>query len=193
MDDLPPLVQQAYAAARRVGFPVSKDESVGTGFACLPDTGRFLAMLAASCMRIGELGTGAGIGTAWMASAMPADCTLVTAEIDEQRAAAAREVFADDPRVTVVTGDAFSAISLGGPYDLLFSDCRADKETLVDLLTIGGRIVMDDVTPLELLPPDSPFRAGDAKRQFFASPRLASTEVVLPDLRNALLVGTRRA
>ena len=193
MDDLPPVVQQAYAAARRVGFPVSKDESAGTGFACLPDTGRFLAMLAASCTRIGELGTGAGIGTAWMASAMPAECTLVTAEIDEQRAAAAREVFADDPRVTVVTGDAFSAISLGGPYDLLFSDGGGAQDTLVDLLAIGGRIVMDDITPAELLPPDSPFRTGDGKREFFASPRLASTEVVLPDLRNALLVGTRTA
>jgi predicted O-methyltransferase YrrM len=191
MDELPPLVQQAYAAARRVGFPLTAAESTGTGCACLPAAGRFLAMLAASCTRIGELGTGTGIGTAWMASAMPAECTLVTAEIDEQRAAAAREVFADDPRVTVVTGDSFSAISLGGPYDLLFSDGGGGLETLVDLLTIGGRVVMDDVTPLELLAEDSPFLATDPKRAFFADPRLVSTEVVLPDLRNALLAGTR--
>jgi len=47
--------------------------------------------------------------------------------------------------------------------------------------------------PEDALPPDSPFRAGDPKREFFASPRLASAEVVLPDLRNALLVGTRTA
>jgi predicted O-methyltransferase YrrM len=193
MEQLPPLVQQAYEAARRVGFPLSRAESTGSGFACLPDTGRFLAMLAAGCGRIGELGTGAGIGTAWMASAMPAECTLVTAEIDEQRAAAAREVFADDPRVTVVTGDAFAAISLGGPYDLLFSDGGGAQQTLIDLLAIGGRLVMDDVTPLELLPEGSPFRANDPKRTFFADSRLVSTEVVLPDLRNSLLTGTRRA
>ncbi len=192
MDELPPLVQQAYAVARRVGFPLTAAKSTGTGCACLPDTGRFLAMLAAGCTRIGEFGTGIGIGTAWMASAMPAECTLVTAEIDEQRAAAAREVFADDPRVTVVTGESLSTISLGGPYDLLFSDCAVDREPLVDLLTIGGRVVMDDVTPLGLLPEDSPFRANDPKRDFFfANPRLVSTEVVLPDLRNALLAGTR--
>src|ERR1700728_3210294 len=168
MDELPPLVQQAYAVARRVGFPLTAAESTGTGFACLPDTGRFLAMLAAGCTRIGELGTGAGIGTAWMASAMPAECTLVTAEIDEQRAAAARELFESDPRVTVVTGDSFAAISLGRPYDLLFSDGGGGQPELVDLLTIGGRVVMDDVTPTTLLPGDSPFRrADDPKREFF--------------------------
>jgi predicted O-methyltransferase YrrM len=191
MEVFPPLVQQAYAAARRIGFPLTREESAGSGCACLPGTGRFLAMLAAGCSRIGELGTGAGIGTAWMASAMPAECTLVTAEIDEERAAAAREVFADDPRVTVVSGDSLRTVSLGGPYDLLFCDSGGDMETLVDLLTIGGRVVMDDVTPLALLPDDSPFRTGDPKRAFFADPRLVSTEVVLPDLRNALLTGTR--
>lgn len=189
--DFPPLVQQAYAAAQRVGFPLTREESNGSGFACLPGTGRFLAVLAAGCARIGELGTGTGIGTAWMASAMPATCTLVTAEIDERRAAAAREVFSDDPRVTVVTGDSVSMVSLGGPYDLLFSDGGGGEEELVDLLTIGGRVVMDDITPVELLPDDSPFRTGDPKRTFFADPRLVSTEVVLPDLRNSLLVGTR--
>jgi len=194
MDDLPPLVQQAYAAARRVGFPLTHEESDGSGCACLPDTGRFLAMLAADRTRIGELGTGTGVGTAWMASAMPPGCTLVTAERDERRAAAAREVFADDPRVTVVTGDSFATIALGGPYDLLFSDGGGGQDELVGLLTIGGRVVMDDVTPWQLLPDDSPFkRADDPKRRFFADPRLVSTEVVLPDLRNALLVGTRAA
>ena len=35
-------------------------------------------------------------------------------------------------------------------------------------------------------------RATDAKRQLFsADPRLVSAEVVLPDLQNSLLVGTR--
>jgi predicted O-methyltransferase YrrM len=69
-DDMPLLVQRAYAAARRIGFALTAGESAGTGSACLPGTGRLLAMLAAGCSRIGELGTGAGIGAAWMASAM---------------------------------------------------------------------------------------------------------------------------
>ena len=45
---------------------------------------------------------------------------------------------------------------------------------------------------MERLPPDAPLRAGDLKREFSGGePRLVSTEVVLPDLRNSLLVGTR--
>jgi predicted O-methyltransferase YrrM len=68
----------------------------------------------------------------------------------------------------------------------------ADFAVLVSVLRIGGRIVMDDVTPEHVLPPDSPLRSDDIKRSFFTSePRLTWTEVVLPDLRNSLLVGTR--
>jgi predicted O-methyltransferase YrrM len=166
----------------------------------LPGVGRFLAVLAAGCAggRIGELGTGAGIGAAWMAGAMPADCVLVTAEIDGRLADAARELLAADPRVEVITGDALGAMSGRGPFDLLFADSgvrdEADFAALVGLLRTGGRIVMDDVTPELALPPDSPLRGDDVKRRLFGGEaRLVWTEVVLPDLRNSLLVGTRIA
>jgi predicted O-methyltransferase YrrM len=127
---------------------------------------------------------------------MPADCVLITVEIDEPLARAARELLAEDSRVEVITGDAFRVIPSRGPFDLLFADSGvrdpADFALLVSLLRIGGRIVMDDVTPEDVLPPDSPLRADDIKRGFFTSePRLTWTEVVLPDLRNSLLVGTR--
>jgi len=197
--DIPALVHQAIAAAHRVGFPVDKDDpGRGRGSASLPGTGRFLAMLAAGCRggRIAELGTGAGIGAAWLAGAMPADCTLVTAEIDPARAAAAAQVLAGDERVTVLAGDAASLIAARGPFDLIFADAGVrDAESfgaLVGLLKPGGRIVMDDVTPVAALPAGSPFRERDVKRELFAGePGLTWTEVVLPDLANSLLVGTR--
>jgi predicted O-methyltransferase YrrM len=155
-------------------------------------------VLAAGCAGgwIGELGTAAGVGTAWMAGAMPANCRLTTAEIDERLARAARELFAEDRRIEVITADAVLAMPSRGPFDLLFADSGVRGGTvfaaLVGLLRIGGRIVMDDVTPEHALPPDSPLRASDVKRQFFSDePRLVSTEVVLPDLQNSLLVGTR--
>ncbi len=196
----PELVERAYTAARRIGFPVTAgDPGHGRGSACLPGTGRFLAMLAAGCQggRIGELGTGAGIGAAWMSTAMPADCGLVTAEIDPIRAAAARDLLAADSRVEVLTGDAVELISPRGPFELIFADSGVRSgETfgaLVTLLRPGGRIVMDDLTPLRLLPAASPLHERDIKREMFASePRLTWTEVVLPDLENSLLVGTRR-
>lgn len=203
MDILPPLVTRANSLARELGFPLTREEA-GQGTAnpsaCLPGAGRVLAVLAAGCHggRIGEIGTGAGIGSAWMASAMPADCTLVSVEIDERLARAAAGLFEADSRVRVLTGDARELITPCGPFDLLFADGgwsdSAGFGSLVDLLRAGGRVVMDDVTPARQPPADSPPRSGDAKRDFFfGDPRLISAEVVLPDLRDALLVGTRIA
>ncbi len=199
MDQFPPLVTRAQAVARQSGFPLTREEAgPDRPSACLPGVGRFLAVLAAGCAggRIGELGTGAGIGAAWIASAMPADCVLVTVEIDAVLASAARELLAADSRAEVITGDALGVIPGRGPFDLLFADsgvrAPADFAALVSLLRIGGRIVMDDVTPEHALPADSPLRADDVKRGFFSGEsRLTWTEVVLPDLRNSLLVGTR--
>jgi predicted O-methyltransferase YrrM len=199
MDQFPPLVTRAQAVARQSGFPLTREEAgPDRPSACLPGVGRFLAVLAAGCAggRIGELGTGAGIGAAWIASAMPADCALVTVEIDAVLASAARELLAADSRAEVITGDALGVIPGRGPFDLLFADsgvrAPADFAALVSLLRIGGRIVMDDITPEHARPADSPLRADDVKRGFFSGePRLTWTEVVLPDLRNSLLVGTR--
>ncbi|MEV4264737.1 class I SAM-dependent methyltransferase [Kribbella sp. NPDC049584] len=191
MVDVPPLVERANAAAAEVGMPLARE---GTGpSACLPGVGRFLAVLAAGCLggRIGEMGTGVGVGAAWMASAMPADCQLVTVELDPNRAAAAQRVFADQDRVEVIQGDAFDELALQAPFDLVFVD-GGPSDRVVELLRIGGRLVFDDVTPVEALPADSPYRENDPKREFFfADSRLVATEVVLPDLRNSLLVGTR--
>ncbi|HXZ65182.1 MAG TPA: class I SAM-dependent methyltransferase [Streptosporangiaceae bacterium] len=199
MKGTPALVVRAVAAARRIGFPVTAaDPGHGRGSASLPGTGRFLAVLAAGCQggRIAELGTGAGIGSAWIASAMPADCTLVTAEIDPVRATAAAEVLAIDPRARVLVGDWRTLLPSLAPFDLIFADSgvRDHEEfgSLVGMLTPGGRIVMDDVTPELALPPDSPLRDHDRKRALFeAEDRLVWTEVVLPGLRDSLLVGTR--
>ncbi len=199
MEYVPPLVARAVDLAARMGFPLTREEAgPDRPSACLPGVGRFLALLAAGCVggQIGEMGTGAGIGTSWMADAMPGDCQLVTAEIDEERAAAVRQLFAGDPRVMVIAGDAFAAMTKRGPFDLLFVDSgvRDDGafEALVGRLRIGGRIVMDDVTPQRALPPDSPLLARDVKRRYFGQEtRLIATEVVLPDLQNSLLVGTR--
>jgi predicted O-methyltransferase YrrM len=102
VERLPSLVIRAQALARQAGFALTREE---------PASGR-----------IDELGTGAGIGAGWIASAMPADCALITAEIDEQLASAVRGLFAADPRVEVVTGDALRVMPGRGPFDLLFAD-----------------------------------------------------------------------
>lgn len=194
-ESFPPLIERAWTVARETGFPLCREDAADGPSASLPDTGRFLAMLAAGCPSggIAEMGTGAGVGAAWIASAMPPDCSLVTVELDPGLASAARSLFAGDPRVEVVTGDSRAVLSGRGPFDLLFADGgTGDYDGLVGLVRVGGRLVMDDVTPLHALPEDSPFRDSDPKREFFfGDPRLVSAEVVLPDVRNSLLVGTR--
>lgn len=197
----PPLVQRAVTLARQLRFPLTRDEAgPGRPSASLPDVGRFLAVLAAGCTggRIAEGGTGVGIGAAWIASMMPADCELVTVEIEPRLAAAAQELFAGDDRVKVRCGDAREMLAEHAPYDLVFADGgfrrRGDLERLLGFVRPGGRIVMDDVTPLKVLSPESRdgVAGSDAKRSFFfGTPGLISTEVVLPDLENSLLVGTR--
>jgi predicted O-methyltransferase YrrM len=197
----PPLVEQAIAAARHEGFPLTREEAApGQPSACLPGVGRFLAVLAAGCRggTIAELGTGVGMGAAWLASSMPADCTLLTAELDQRLAEAAARLLASCPRVQVLTGDANDVLPPHGPFDLIFADSGIRDANvfgaLTGLLKPGGRIVMDDLTPVAALPAGSPLLASDTKRALFAGEeRLTWTEVVLPDLANSLLVGTRRA
>jgi predicted O-methyltransferase YrrM len=131
-----------------------------------------------------------------MASAMPANCTLVTAELDGGLAAAAARLFADDERVRVLCGDARDVLVPHAPFDLIFADCgvrdAAAFAALCEMLRPGGRIVMDDVTPVRALPADSAFHVSDIKRALFTGQsNLTWTEVVLTDLADSLLVGTR--
>jgi len=198
--ETPLLVQRAYAVARRAGFPLTRQEAgPSRPSACLPGVGRFLAMLAAGCHGgvIAELGTGAGIGAAWTSGAMPADCTLLTAELDAGLAATAARLLAGDSRVRVLAGDASALLPPYAPFDLIFADSgvrdAAAFGAVTGMLRPGGRIVMDDLTPGLALPGDSPLRQSDVKRDLFAGDDgLTWTEVVLPDLANSLLVGTRR-
>jgi predicted O-methyltransferase YrrM len=194
---MPPKAARAIELARELGFPLTRSEATGTEPSCsLPDVGRLLAMLAAATpngARIAEIGSGAGLGAAWIASAMPAGATLLTVELDDARAHAVQQLFADDARVTVVHGDANEVIPAAAPFDLLFVDGGLPVgDAVVDLVRVGGQVVVDDVTPTVKLDAAAPYQTNDAKRAlFFGNPRLQSVEVVLPDLDNAAFVGTR--
>src|SRR3954471_19988626 len=100
--DQPAAVIRALRAAERVGFAVRRGAGPGPS-CCLPAAGRVLAMLAAQHPggRLAELGTGVGVGAAWLAWGMDPTATLVTVEADPQRAAVAAEVLGGDDRITV--------------------------------------------------------------------------------------------
>ena len=81
------------------------------------------------------------------------------------------------------------------PPDLLFMDAtpRADLvyanwDAVTELVTIGGQIVMDDLTLIALWPSDWDTTI-DYKREFaFANPRVAGTEVLTTPTTAALIV-----
>ena len=81
MPELPPLVGRALALERSLGFEHSS----------IAEVGRLLHVLAAQRgrVRVGEIGTGAGVGAAWLVSALPPHVPFVTVELDTELATAA--------------------------------------------------------------------------------------------------------
>jgi len=178
--DLPPLVRAAVEAARRAGFDRS----------CLPEQGRLLQVLAGGAGRIGETGTGYGVGLAWLASGARPDAELFS--IDRATAA---EV--DDPRVRIRRGD-WRELQTDGPFDLLVLDGggqgKGDEPPLDpgEWLTPGGLVVIDDFTPLTGWPPRYDGRPDEARLYWLEHPRLRTAEIRLTPTA-ATLVGTRTA
>src|SRR6266478_2956918 len=81
---------------------IHKDtEELGFTMASEPKTGALLAALAASKPggRLLELGTGTGIGTAWLLDGMDAAARLETVDNDEVAVVVARTHLSHDPRV----------------------------------------------------------------------------------------------
>jgi len=157
--------------------------------------GRLLAVLAGRVRGglVGEIGTGCGVGAAWMAGALAAESSLVTVELDPARARAAREIFADVPNVRVLTGDWHELLGYG-PFDLLFADGGRSKErepdTLVRALKPGGTVLLDDLTPEALWPEEWRGRPDPVREFWLDDPRLMATEILTAPT-DAAIVATR--
>jgi len=116
---------------------------------CRREDGALLHVLAArrGVRRSAEIGTGAGVGSAWILSALPPATPFFTAETDPDLAAAVAAFYADDPNVTVLTGSWRETLSPEAPFDLLFvdaNDAKDDVESAIGLLAPGGTAVLDD-------------------------------------------------
>jgi predicted O-methyltransferase YrrM len=170
----------------------------------ISEVGRLLAALAASRPhgRLAEIGTGTGFGSAWIASALGAEASFVTVEVDDERAVACARLFADYPQVRVLHGDWHEVLPPEAPFDLLFFDgggwkrspprqMRAESERALELVAAGGVVVMDNLTPEHLWPADGP-RWPDALRRFWlGSDTLVATEILTtPD--SSAIVAVKR-
>jgi predicted O-methyltransferase YrrM len=178
LEGAPPLVVRAEELAGRHGFTRS----------CEPEVGRLLHLLAAQRgrVRVGEIGTGVGVGAAWMVSALPPEVPFVTVELDDERWAAAAELFREDGHVRVLHGDWRELLPPEAPFDLLFVDSGPSKADpgLVGLVAPGGTVVLDDLTP---------GRTDDPVRDLWLGhPDLAATELlVTPAMAVIVAVRTR--
>lgn len=118
-------------------------------------TGAFLATLAASkpAGRLLELGTGTGVGTAWLLAGMDPASRLQTVDSDDSVVAVARRHLAKDARVTfrVMDGAEFVTHAPQGQFDLIYADTWPGKfthlEQTLSLLRVGGFYVIDDLLP----------------------------------------------
>jgi predicted O-methyltransferase YrrM len=130
-----------------------------------------------------ELGTAFGEGAAAMAETAH---SVVTIEIDHERAAQARERLAGFANVEALVGDWRDLIDGRGPFGLVFADGGVYPwEQILPVVAPGGLIVKDDLTPGR--PID-----GDPVREFLLrDPRLAAVEILTTPDTAAIVAVTR--
>jgi len=166
----------------------------------IPEVGRLLAMLTAARPRgrFAEIGTGCGVGSAWIASALGPEAAFVTVENDEERAAAAGRLFEGLPNLRVLNGDWHVLLPPEGLFDLLFldggrwksGDIVADSEQALELVAPGGVVVIDDMTPEALWPEERRGRPDPAREFWLEDPRLRAVEI-LTTPRTAAMLATK--
>ncbi len=141
----PPALSAIEADTARLGFSMASE----------PKTGALLAALAAAKPggRLLEIGTGTGIGTAWLLSGMDASARLDTVDTDRAVVDVAQRHLGDDARVAfrLEDGAAFLARADPDTYDLVYADAWPGKFTHLDAalacLRHGGIYVIDDLLP----------------------------------------------
>lgn len=143
---LPPA---SLAAIRR------DSELIGFTLASEPRTGALLRALAASKPggRFLEIGTGTGVGTAWLLDGMGGEARLLSIDNNPATQNVARRHLGHDPRVTfqVIDGAAFLEQAAGGRFDLIYADAWPGKFThlteALSLVAPGGIYFVDDLLP----------------------------------------------
>ena len=120
------------------------------GGSSIPEVQRLLSVLAAG-RRVAEAGTAFGEGAEALARTAK---SVVTVELDPERAAEAAQRLAPYENVELLIGDWQALLPPRGPFELVFldgggfkHDPDARSDLVFGLLERGGLLVMDDMTP----------------------------------------------
>jgi predicted O-methyltransferase YrrM len=186
--ELPSVLEAIHADSAKLGF----------GMASEPRTGALLRTLAAAKPggRLLELGTGTGVGTAWILDGMDSRSTLLTVDEDEASVNVARRHLAHDPRVRFVVADGgrFLADLRGERFDLVFADTWPGKfrdlDAALSLLAAGAFYVIDDLLPQTNWPDD---HAPKVEKLVDILARRSDLLVCRMAWSSGLIVATKRA
>lgn len=135
---------------------ITRDSNaIGFRLASEPQTGSLLGTLAASKPggQFLELGTGTGVGTAWLLAGMDEASRLTSVDNDARVSAIAKRHLGGDRRVTfeLEDGAAFLQRATRRQFDLIYADAWPGKFTYLDLalslLSAGGIYFIDDLLP----------------------------------------------
>lgn len=105
---------------------------------CTDETGRLLAVLSGQVQKgnILEIGTGFGVGSAWMLSAIQSDVQFISVDIEAPRVELVRKNIIH-PQGEFICGD-WKELSKYGPFKFVFADAAAAKseegELLIEIL-----------------------------------------------------------
>lgn len=183
-NEVPALVAAALDLSRQRGFITSTRN----------ETGRLLAALAASRTgTLAELGTGCGVGSAWLSTGAPKGARIVSAELDPALAEVVQKLFAEVENVEVTSGD-WSTLERYAPFSLLFVDVRDVKRSVdmvADLMAPGGIAVLDDFTPSAFWPPIYEGRVDTVREEWLTDERFIAVEVLI-DAGASVIIATRR-
>ncbi len=189
--DIPPLILDAQALAKHMSFENS----------CSVEVGCLLRLLASHVLAgaVGEIGTGCGVGAAWIVSGLMASSRFVTIDSDAHCTHAVRELLHRAPNTRIIHGD-WRDILVEGPFDLLFIDAGPAKaapgngetgpggtDDILQAVQIGGMIVMDDFTPEQQWPEAWRDRSDPLRDYWLNEERLHATEILTTPTTSVIL------
>jgi predicted O-methyltransferase YrrM len=176
ISDMPPVLDAIRRDTEALSFTMCSEPRTGALLRCLAASkpnGRFL-----------EIGTGTGVGTAWLLAGMDSGSRLVTVDNDPAVVRIAKRHLGHDPRVAfhLMDGAAFLEQAAPEQFDLVYADAWPGKfthlEAALGLVNTGGIYFIDDLLPQPSWPaghaPRVPALIADlAQRRGFVATRFA--------------------